>query len=80
VVRVSAGWRKRKEQRRKKDEKGEKCLRGKNKEGRKRKKDEKYLRWEKMTTSNGIDYFLYFKNSISPLHVGHNIKHVIPRV
>jgi hypothetical protein len=37
VVRVSAGWRKRKEQRRKKDEKGEKCLRGKNKEGRKRK-------------------------------------------
>jgi hypothetical protein len=31
-----------------------------------RKEEEKYLRWEKMTTSNGIDYFLYFKNSISP--------------
>jgi hypothetical protein len=60
VVRVSAGWRKRKEQRRKKDEKGEKCLRGKNKEGRKRKKDEKYLRWEKMTTLKWNRLFFIF--------------------
>jgi hypothetical protein len=66
VVRVSAGWRKRKEQRRKKDEKGEKCLRGKNKEGRKRKKDEKYLRWEKMTTSNGIDFFYILRIAFRP--------------